>query len=43
MTEYGQPEGVERARAAGFDHHLVTPVEPDRVSALIGTAASEML
>jgi hypothetical protein len=34
---------VSSVPAAGFDRHLVTPVEPDRVSALIGTAASDML
>jgi two-component system, sensor histidine kinase len=28
LTGYGQPEDRQRTRAAGFDHHLVKPVEP---------------
>ncbi len=28
LTGYGQPEDVQRAQEAGFDHHLVKPVEP---------------
>jgi two-component system CheB/CheR fusion protein len=36
LTGYGQPEDVERARVAGFDHHLVKPVEPDAVNSLLG-------
>jgi signal transduction histidine kinase len=28
LTGYGQPEDRERARAAGFDAHLVKPVDP---------------
>jgi two-component system, chemotaxis family, CheB/CheR fusion protein len=36
VTGYGQPEDVERARAAGFDHHLVKPVEPSTVNSLLG-------
>ena len=35
MTGYGQPEDVRRAAAAGFDAHLVKPVDPARVAALI--------
>ena len=27
VTGYGQPEDREKARAAGFDDHLVKPVE----------------
>lgn len=33
LTGYDQPEYVERARAAGFDDHLVKPVE---IAYLIG-------
>jgi CheY-like chemotaxis protein len=40
LTGYGQPEDVQRARLAAFDHHLVKPVEPDAVHALIGVPAS---
>src|SRR5256885_273709 len=28
VTGYGQPEDLERARAAGFDAHLVKPLDP---------------
>lgn len=34
VTGYGQPEDVARSRHAGFDHHLVKPVEPDALSQL---------
>jgi signal transduction histidine kinase/CheY-like chemotaxis protein len=33
LTGYGQPQDKERARAAGFDHHLTKPVAP---AALLG-------
>lgn len=39
LTGYGQPEDIERARLAGFDHHLVKPVDPDQVPALISALA----
>ena len=29
LTGYGRPEDVERARAAGFDHHATKPVDPE--------------
>lgn len=41
LTGYGQPEDVERARVAGFDHHLVKPVEPEIVNSLVIAAASQ--
>src|SRR5581483_7889865 len=28
LTGYGTPEARERSRAAGFDHHLIKPVDP---------------
>ena len=31
LTGYGQPEDVERAREAGFDDHMVKPVDFDRL------------
>jgi CheY-like chemotaxis protein len=35
LTGYGQAEDIQRARAAGFDSHLVKPVElPDLVKEL---------
>lgn len=36
LTGWGQEEHKERARSAGFDHHLTKPVDPDHLSALIG-------
>ena len=35
LTGYGQPEDVARALAAGFDHHVVKPVDPETVLRLI--------
>jgi tRNA A37 threonylcarbamoyladenosine dehydratase len=37
-TGWGQQEDVQRAREAGFDHHLVKPVDPDAVLKLLATA-----
>ena len=36
LTGYGQHEDRERARTAGFDHHLLKPVLPETVLALAG-------
>jgi PAS domain S-box-containing protein len=40
ITGYGQPEDRQRAEAAGFTHHLVKPVDAERLLALLarGTA-----
>ena len=35
ITGYGKPEDVRRAKAAGFDHHLLKPADADEVLALI--------
>lgn len=35
LTGWGQPQDQERARAAGFDRHLVKPVDIDRLLELI--------
>jgi two-component system CheB/CheR fusion protein len=35
MTGYGQDEDRRRAREAGFDHHLVKPVDPQAVQSLV--------
>ena len=35
LTGYGQPADVEAARLAGFDHHLVKPVNPDELERLL--------
>jgi two-component system CheB/CheR fusion protein len=37
VTGYGQPEDIERARQAGFDHHLVKPADPAAVLALLAS------
>ncbi|MBH2010612.1 MAG: response regulator [Xanthomonadaceae bacterium] len=37
LTGYGQPEDVERAKAAGFDHHLVKPIDLDVVTGLVAS------
>ena len=37
VTGYGQDEDQERSRAAGFDHHLVKPVEMDSLRKVLGT------
>jgi two-component system, sensor histidine kinase len=39
LTGYGTPEDRARALAAGFDHHLVKPVEPDHLLRLIAGAS----
>jgi signal transduction histidine kinase len=36
LTGYGRSEDRAMALAAGFDHHLVKPVEPGRLEALLG-------
>ncbi|HEY6923640.1 MAG TPA: response regulator [Steroidobacteraceae bacterium] len=41
LTGYGQPEDRQRTRTAGFDFHLVKPVDPDdlrRTLASVGVA-----
>ena len=35
LTGYGGPEDRQRAIEAGFDRHLVKPVDPDELAALI--------
>ncbi|MGZ8274701.1 MAG: hybrid sensor histidine kinase/response regulator, partial [Burkholderiaceae bacterium] len=35
MTGYGQPEDIERSRAAGFDHHVVKPVSLEKIVDLV--------
>ena len=38
LTGYGQPADRERAREAGFDHHLTKPADPDALLALVDSA-----
>ncbi|HYE35113.1 PAS domain S-box protein [Methylocaldum sp.] len=37
VTGYGQADDRARSKAAGFDHHLVKPVDPEILSALLAT------
>jgi PAS domain S-box-containing protein len=36
VTGWGQPEDRQRTREAGFDHHLVKPVEPVELQKILG-------
>jgi PAS domain S-box-containing protein len=37
LTGWGQAQDLARAKAAGFDHHLVKPAEPEAVRSLINS------
>ena len=37
LTGYGQAEDLARSREAGFDHHLVKPVDPEALERLIAS------
>ena len=39
LTGWGQEQDQRRAYAAGFDHHVTKPVEPDALESLIASAA----
>jgi CheY-like chemotaxis protein len=39
VTGWGQELDREMSRGAGFDHHLVKPVEPERLREILATAA----
>ena len=41
MTGYGQEEDRRRSREAGFDHHLVKPVDLDALERLLARPGSE--
>jgi PAS domain S-box-containing protein len=41
LTGYGEPEDRKRARRAGFDGHLLKPVEPDRLAYVLATAVAQ--
>jgi signal transduction histidine kinase/ActR/RegA family two-component response regulator len=42
LTGYGQAQDLEQTRAAGFDYHLVKPVDSERLSRLLrGVARSK--
>ena len=38
LTGWGQESDVERSRAAGFDHHLVKPANPEAILELLTKA-----
>jgi CheY-like chemotaxis protein len=35
LTGYGQPSDVQQAQDAGFDTHMVKPIDPDRINELM--------
>ena len=35
LTGYGQPEDVQRALEAGFDGHIVKPLDPDTIEKML--------
>lgn len=37
LTGYGQPDDVKRARDAGFDAHLLKPIDPDALTDVLTT------
>ena len=39
LTGYGTPDALERSRCAGFDHHLIKPVNPDALYQLLHAEA----
>lgn len=41
VTGYSQADNRARSKAAGFDHHLVKPVDPEILSALLATLRSD--
>jgi signal transduction histidine kinase/CheY-like chemotaxis protein len=41
LTGYGQPQDKERARAAGFDHHVAKPADPQYILGLLQATADD--
>ena len=39
LTGYGTPEARERSRQAGFDHHLIKPVNPEALQEILRAKA----
>jgi two-component system, sensor histidine kinase len=39
LTGYGTPDALERSRRAGFDHHLIKPVNPEALYKLMNASA----
>jgi CheY-like chemotaxis protein len=38
ITSYGEEQAIRRSREAGFDHHLIKPVDLDALLKLLGPA-----
>ena len=41
LTGYGTPDALERSRCAGFDHHLIKPVNPEALYRLLNSPSSQ--
>jgi CheY-like chemotaxis protein len=41
VTGWGEPDDKARTAAAGFDHHLIKPVDVDAVEKLLGDFAAK--
>ena len=41
VTGYGQESDREQSRAAGFDHHLVKPVDTAKLVAIINAVGND--
>jgi CheY-like chemotaxis protein/nitrogen-specific signal transduction histidine kinase len=41
ITGYGQQDDRARSKAAGFDHHLVKPVDPEHLSRLLSSLTQD--
>ena len=42
LTGYGQEEDRRRSQRAGFDHHLVKPVDPSELHRLLATISGSI-
>jgi CheY-like chemotaxis protein len=42
MTGYGTEEDRQRTEEAGFDHHIVKPIEPAELNALLARSVAAM-
>ncbi|MGH7172646.1 MAG: hypothetical protein ACRELG_20385 [Gemmataceae bacterium] len=42
MTGYGRESDLQRSQEAGFDHHLVKPVNPLRLLELLATFTTQI-
>jgi signal transduction histidine kinase/CheY-like chemotaxis protein len=41
LTGWGQDDDRRRALEAGFDHHLIKPIDPDQLAALIASSPTQ--